>query len=512
MNHLLRVFQQMANFRSSDPRKMTVQNDFSEGGDTRRNDQNSESALTDEINAKNQQIETLDQKSKSLSNQLSAEKLRCSRIASEKTENVQELTKQIELSRKSIELQQLQINDLNRECQTIRCSFTDLQNENDQLTAKLTESDDTCSKLMSELKTMTNKFQCAQKHKEKLNDEFSVEDIEKSRQIEELNAFFQEKTESTVKVNNDLLMAKTTEVIQLAEENDKFRIRLDTLTNENEKLRNQLDRLTKVQCQLRVQLDALTKDYDVAKLVISSKTESDGPSNEQHQATIKHRDATIVKLEHKLSSEKSIFKDMLQDMQQQLMRLQKSEFDKNIQITNLKSERTKMITEIAQKKDQIALLESENLFVDDDAHVDGIRTGIVNQAAIVKRLDTEIYTKLQNLLALLKNKTLQLEEQRKLIHILRVKQQQCRTIRVQQCERIAQLNTENVVLLERLRVNEVVASICSAQMQSRGSSVSRCCVVEDESITEDNFDHGTYFREYRREKRRNKIQVKKYYC
>lgn len=655
-------------------RKNSIQIDFSEGGDTCRNKQYCENTLS-KLNEKNLQIEQLEKKTKSLAESLSAEKHRCTVIANENTETVLKLTKKLELSQSSNQ-QQLQIDDLNHKCKTISCSFTDLEQQNDVLNAKLIEAAEVRSKLMSKLKTATNKFERAQKQKEKLNNEFSIEDNEKSRQIEELTALLtaeqeksrknmkaivevnnefsveknnevyqlteeninlrteldkyqlaqkqeeklkaelliedkqksqqifelnakltseqekarkhmesivrennevsveklnevhqlteeniklgtelnklqlaqkqeaklktelliegkqksqqlvelnalltseQEKTrkhmETLVRVNNEFTKEKTNEVNQLTNESSKLRTQLDTVTNENGHFRNQLDGLTKDNCQLRSEIDTLTKDYDAAKIVITSKDEIVRPTkNDHYDASIKQRDTIIAKLEYMLSSEKVFFEDMLQNMQQQLTRLQQSEFNKNIEIESLKSERTKMITEIAQKNDQIALLQRKTpQLVNNAEHISSICAGIVNRAATARRLDAEISRKLQTLLIMLKAKQSELERQQKLIHILRTKQQQCRTIRVQQCERIVELSAENSELRERLRVNEAVSSICSAQMESHGSVDS--CVVEDEQSfeMENNFNYGTYFREHRQEKRRSKIEVKKYY-
>lgn len=224
------------------------------------------------------------------------------------------------------------------------------------------------------------------------------------------------------------------------------------------------------------------------------------------QSAIKHRDAIIVKLEHMLETEKSHTDGILQQLQQQLTQLQKSDYEKNNEIERLNSKLNEATIEIDKKIEQINKLEErdqkEREKLNQHKHnIVDIYAELEKRAEIVSQLDSELTEKAEELKNLYPTpKQLEISRQEKIIQILRMKQERCHAIRVQQFEKIAQLKSENNQLREKLIGSE---SMCSLDDEQESTDV--CCVVEELSETRKNYDqeHQNYFHEYRK--------VKKYY-
>lgn len=280
---------------------------------------------------------------------------------------------------------------------------------------------------------------------------------------------------------------------------------LDELTqskNENAKLYTQINELTNKLGQMTNDSQIITLENN-SKQLLSAKIK-------KLQSAIKHRDAIIIKLEHILDSEKSNTDSLLQQMQNQLTQLQKSVFEKNNEIERLNGKLTEATIEIDKKIEQINKLEmydrkEREKLIQHKNHIAGIYTELEKRAEIVSQLDSELSEKAEELKNLYQTpKQLEISRQDKIIQILRMKQERCHAIRVQQFEKIAQLKSENIQLREKLMNSE--QSMCSMADDQMNEPTNVCCVVEELSETRKNYDHQeqqNYFHEYRK--------VKKYY-
>lgn len=284
-----------------------------------------------EIEEQKHQIQNHEEQLKSVCELLSTEKHRSFTINNEKSTITREFTAKIDQLENCIQQQQHQIDHLD-----------------------------------SELKTITDKYQCVQMQ----NEAFSVEGKEKERQIDELKALLVRAQNESVLLKNELkhpgkiCEQSNAEIVKLKEENRYLRMKLTDHQS------------TPTEASDVKDMDAEMEKWDRSK---------------------KQRD--IVKLENMLLAEKST----VQEMQRQMTRIQQLEFNKNMRIERLQSKMEKVTLENEEIASKSKYKECK------DSLVGSMFAMIAKQASAVKRMQTELSIKTDKL----SKNELEIERQRR---------------------------------------------------------------------------------------------------